>query len=83
MLQLLQPLLGVFVFISIAWILSDKQSAIRPKTVIAGLLTQFLLGLLLLKTPGMQKIFLSLVDRYSMVRSSSSRCFDGCEDDFK
>ncbi len=60
MLQLLQPLLGIFVFISIAWILSDKQSAIRPKTVVAGLLAQFLLGLLLLKTPGMQEIFLSL-----------------------
>jgi len=58
--QLLQPLFGMFVFIGIAWLLSEKRSAIRPKTVAAGLLAQFLFGLLLLKTPGIQEAFLSL-----------------------
>ncbi len=58
--QLLQPLFGIFVFIVIAWLVSEKRSAIQPKIIVAGLLAQFLLGLLLLKTPGVQEIFLSL-----------------------
>ena len=58
--QLLQPLFGIFVFIAIAWLLSEKRAAIRPKIIIAGLAAQVLLGLLLLKTPGAQEVFLSL-----------------------
>lgn len=58
--HLLQPLFGIFVFIVIAWLISEKRSAIQAKIIIAGLLAQFLLGLLLLKTPGVQEIFLSL-----------------------
>ena len=58
--QLLQPLFGIFVFIAIAWLISEKRSAIQPKIIVAGLVIQFLLGLLLLKTPGAQELFLSL-----------------------
>ena len=58
--QLLQPLFGIFVFIAIAWLISEKRSAIQPKIIISGLVAQFLLGLLLLKTPGVQEVFLSL-----------------------
>ena len=58
--QLLQPLFGIFVFIVIAWLVSENRSAIQPKIIAAGLVAQFLLGLLLLKTPGAQEVFLSL-----------------------
>jgi len=58
--QLLQPLFGIFIFIVIAWLVSEKRSAIQPKIIVAGLLAQFLLGFLLLKTPGLQAVFLSL-----------------------
>ncbi len=58
--QLFQPLFGIFVFIVIAWLVSEKRSAIQPKIIAAGLVAQLLLGLLLLKTPGAQEVFLSL-----------------------
>ncbi|MCP4271971.1 MAG: nucleoside:proton symporter [Gammaproteobacteria bacterium] len=60
MTQYLQPLFGIFIFICIAWLLSEARSAVRPKIIVAGLMTQFLLGLLLLKSPGSQEVFLSL-----------------------
>ncbi len=60
MTQYLQPLFGIFIFICIAWLLSEARSAVRPKIIMAGLVTQFLLGLLLLKSPGSQEVFLSL-----------------------
>ncbi len=60
MTQYLQPLFGIFIFICIAWLLSEARSAVRPKIIMAGLVTQVLLGLLLLKSPGSQEVFLSL-----------------------
>ncbi len=60
MTQYFQPLFGMFIFICIAWLLSEARSAVRPKIITAGLMTQILLGLLLLKSPGSQEVFLSL-----------------------
>ena len=37
----LQGLLGIFVFIGIAWLISEKRKAVRASTIAAGVVVQF------------------------------------------
>tara|TARA_R110002072_G_scaffold1989_1_gene16263 strand:- start:40629 stop:41843 length:1215 start_codon:yes stop_codon:yes gene_type:complete len=50
-------LLGLFVMVGIAFLLSDNKKKIRWKTIISGVLLQFTLGLLILKTQTGQAVF--------------------------
>lgn len=62
MLNTLQPLLGLGVLIALAWLLSERRGAVKPRIIIAGLLLQVGFALLLLKLPLAQDAFMSLND---------------------
>jgi CNT family concentrative nucleoside transporter len=56
----IQSLVGFFVLVFLAWILSEKRTKIRFQTLVAGLGLQFFFALILLKLPGSQTFFLWL-----------------------
>ncbi|MBN2723328.1 MAG: NupC/NupG family nucleoside CNT transporter [Deltaproteobacteria bacterium] len=58
----LTSLLGILVFIGIAWLLSEHKKNIRWKTVLYGLLTQFVFALFILKTGPGKYVFASMKD---------------------
>ncbi len=55
-----QGFAGIIVFIFIAWTLSENRKSFRVKTVVTGLLIQFLLAIILLKFHFFSAVFLSL-----------------------
>ncbi len=55
-------LAGVFAFVAIAWLLSERRREVPWLTVGAGLALQLMLALLLLKVPGTQGVFTALSD---------------------
>ena len=58
----LQALLGIFVFLGIAWAVSEKRRQVRLSTVVLGVLMQFVIAGVLLYVPFFKRIFLSLND---------------------
>jgi concentrative nucleoside transporter, CNT family len=56
----LQGVLGIIVFLAIAWILSEKRKSVRPRTVLAGVAMQFAIAGVLLYVPLFKKVFLFL-----------------------
>lgn len=56
----LQSVLGILVFIFIAWLLSENRKNVNLKTIAAGLLLQFGLAFVLLKIELFKKIFVFL-----------------------
>src|SRR5436190_11499869 len=59
---MIQTLAGVTGLLAIAWIFSEKRSAVPWRAVLGGLALQALLALLLLKAPLVKDAFLSLND---------------------
>lgn len=57
---IVQGLCGLIAFVSVAWILSENRSGVSVKLVISGISAQLVLGLVLLKLPLFQQIFLGL-----------------------
>ena len=55
-----QSILGLIIFLSIAWIISENRNKVNFKFVIKGVLIQILIAVLLLKLPFLKVIFLSL-----------------------
>jgi concentrative nucleoside transporter, CNT family len=55
-----QGLCGLIAFVSVAWILSENRFRVSVKLVISGIAAQLLLGLVLLKLPLFQQLFLGL-----------------------
>ncbi|RMH05248.1 MAG: NupC/NupG family nucleoside CNT transporter [Planctomycetota bacterium] len=67
--MLLQPLLGIPVLVALAWLLSTDRKAVRWRPLLGGLLLQFLLALVVLRTrvgaaffDGAQAFFLALIE---------------------
>jgi concentrative nucleoside transporter, CNT family len=56
----LQGVLGIVVFLAIAWILSEKKSSVKLKTVFTGVAVQFAIAVLLLYVPLFKRFFLLL-----------------------
>ena len=56
----MQSLLGIFVFISIAWLLSEQKKQLQIKLIVSGLLIQFTIAFLLLKISWLKQLFLFL-----------------------
>jgi CNT family concentrative nucleoside transporter len=56
----IQGLLGIVVFLTIAWILSEKRSSVKLSTVLTGLLVQFAVAGILLYVPFFKTFFLFL-----------------------
>jgi CNT family concentrative nucleoside transporter len=58
----LQAVLGVLIFLGIAWLISEKKRQVRLPTVLAGVLLQFVVAGLLLYVPIFKRFFLLLND---------------------
>jgi CNT family concentrative nucleoside transporter len=58
----LQALLGIFVFVGIAWVISEKRKEVRIPTIAIGILVQFVVAGLLLHVPIFKRFFLLLND---------------------
>jgi len=56
----LQALLGIFVFLGIAWAVSEKRKQVRLSTIILGVFVQFAVAGLLLYVPFFKRFFLLL-----------------------
>src|SRR5208283_1089222 len=56
----LQGLLGIIVFLGIAWLISENRKGVKPATVLAGVLLQFTIAVILLYIPFFKKVFLLL-----------------------
>jgi CNT family concentrative nucleoside transporter len=55
-----QGLLGIIVFISLAWAISEKRKIVRFATIIMGIAVQFSIAAILLYVPVFKKVFLLL-----------------------
>src|SRR4030095_5007520 len=56
----LQAVLGLIVFIAIAWVLSEKKNGVKLRTVLTGLVVQFAIAGILLYVPLFKRFFLLL-----------------------
>jgi concentrative nucleoside transporter, CNT family len=60
--HILISLFGITVLVGLAWLLSEHKKSVRWKTVVYGLLSQFIFALFILKTLPGKMIFSSLKD---------------------
>ena len=58
----MQSVIGITGLLLLAWIFSEKRSAVPWRAIVAGLLLQLALALLLLKLPGAKEAFVALND---------------------
>src|SRR6185295_477487 len=70
----LQAVFGIFVFLGIAWVISEKRKQVRLSTVVLGVLVQFAVAGVLLYVPFFQRFFLLL---NSVVASLEAATKDG------
>src|SRR5690349_13514776 len=56
----IQAVIGIFVFLAVAWVISEKRKMVKVSTVITGLVVQFAIAGLLLYVPLFQRFFLLL-----------------------
>ena len=56
----LQGLLGIVVFLGIAWVLSEKRKSVRASTIATGVVVQFVVAGLLLFVPIFKRFFQNL-----------------------
>jgi len=55
-----QSILGLIIFLSVAWVMSENRSKVSFNFVIKGVLIQIFIAVLLLKLPYLKTVFLSL-----------------------
>lgn len=55
-----QSIAGLVLFVGTAWLISENRTKVSFKIIIAGILIQFVLGLILLKVPVFRNFFISL-----------------------
>jgi len=60
--NIIQPVIGLILIITLAWSLSEDRRAVRPRLILAGVGLQILLALLLLKLEPARALFLGLND---------------------
>src|SRR5688500_4383487 len=56
----LQGVLGIVVFLGIAWIVSEKRKNVRLRTILTGVIVQFAIAAILLYVPVFKQFFLLL-----------------------
>src|SRR5438067_83167 len=56
----LQGVLGIIVFLAIAWVVSEKRSSVKLRMVLTGVAVQFAIAAVLLYIPLFQRFFLLL-----------------------
>ena len=57
---ILQSVLGLFAFTAIAWLMSERRRQVRLRVILTGIFLQVAVGLVLLKVPLFQDLFLLL-----------------------
>ena len=68
----LQGLLGIVVFLGLAWIVSEKRKAVKSSTIIMGVVVQFAIAAILLYVPAFKSFFL-LLNKVVLALDSSTR----------
>jgi CNT family concentrative nucleoside transporter len=69
--QNLQSAFGVFVLIAIAWIVSEDRRAVAWKQASIGLLVTFATAVILLKVPGVSRVFGAINDAVDAISAAS------------
>jgi CNT family concentrative nucleoside transporter len=69
--QNLQSALGVFVLIAVAWIVSEDRRAVAWKQASIGLLVTFATAVILLKVPGVSRVFGAINDAVDAISAAS------------
>src|SRR5215469_3753524 len=67
-----QGVLGILVFLAIAWLISEKRRLVRASTIFTGVAVQFAIAGLLLYVPAFQRAFL-LLNRVVLALDSATR----------
>jgi CNT family concentrative nucleoside transporter len=67
----LQSAFGVFALLAIAWIISENRRAVSLKQVAAGLLVTVATAVLLLKVPGVSRVFAGINDAVDALAAAS------------
>ncbi len=60
--MVLRGVVGLFVFLVLAWLMGENRRHVSVKLVTAGIITQLILGLILLRVPVFREFFLLLND---------------------
>ena len=58
--MVIQSVIGLFVFVFIAWLMSENRRQVRFKTVLVGIAIQLIIGIILLKLSFFRDLFLLL-----------------------
>ena len=58
--MVIQSVIGLFVFVFIAWLMSENRRQVRFKTMLAGIAIQLIVGIILLKLSFFRDLFLLL-----------------------
>ncbi len=58
--MLIQPLLGIIIFLGIAWSISEQRNKVKYTTILSGILVQFAIAGILLYIPIFKKFFMFL-----------------------
>jgi len=69
--QNLQSALGVFVLIAVAWIISEDRRAVACKQAAIGLLVTSATAVILLKVPGVSRVFGAINDAVDVISAAS------------
>jgi CNT family concentrative nucleoside transporter len=70
--MIVQPVLGIFVLIGLAWAMSENRRKVSGKGILIGLLVQFLITFLMLKISALRHVF-ELLNRAVMVLEESTK----------
>ncbi len=69
--EIVQPLIGIVLILCIAFLVSERRKEVLVKGVFKGLILQFAIALLLLKTSEFQSIFLRLNDAVLAIQKAT------------
>ncbi|UCD31916.1 MAG: nucleoside:proton symporter, partial [Desulfobacterales bacterium] len=58
--MVIQSVIGLFVFVFIAWLMSENRRQVRFKTILVGIAIQLIVGIILLKLSFFREFFLVL-----------------------
>src|SRR5436190_17694803 len=67
----LQGVLGIIVFLAIAWVVSEKRKSVRVSTILLGVALQFAIAGFLLYVPIFRRFFLVLNDLVLAIDSAT------------
>src|SRR5215831_5824997 len=68
----IQAVIGILVFLAIAWLISEKRKMVKISTIVMGVAVQFAIAGLLLYVPLFQRFFL-LLNNVVLVLDSATR----------